>query len=127
MAARRWIGSDGNRCSPNLLLPWSLRGHALGDGGQSPYTFSWDFGDGLTSTRQTPLHNYTIPRVYRVEVTVADSLGHTVSQVMNITAITGPVELSFLGVSAATLKVGGILTAMSAFPLMIFMIVRRRK
>src|SRR6266704_1097060 len=109
------------------LTPLGVSFSAQVSGGQSPYTFSWDFGDGLTSTRQTPLHNYTIPRVYRVEVTVADSLGHTVSQVMNITAITGPVELSFLGVSAATLKVGGILTAMSAFPLMIFMIVRRRK
>jgi len=96
-------------------------------GGQSPYTSSWDFGDGLTSTRPNPIHNYTIPRVYRVEVTMTDSLGHTASQVMNITVIARPVELSFLGLSETTLKVGGFLTAMSAFPLMIFMIVRRRK
>ncbi len=109
------------------LAPLSILFSAQVSGGQSPYTFSWDFGDGLTSIRQTPLHNYTIPRVYRVEVTVTDSLGHTSSQVMNITVITRPFELSFLGVSEATLKVGGILTAMSAFPLMIFMIVRRRK
>ena len=109
------------------LAPLGILFSAQVSGGQSPYTFSWDFGDGLTSIRQTPLHNYTIPRVYRVEVTVTDSLGHTSSQVMNITVITRPVELSFLGVSEATLKVGGILTAMSAFPLMIFMIVRRRK
>jgi len=96
-------------------------------GGQSPYTFSWDFGDGLTSARPDPVHNYTIPRVYRVEVTVTDSLGHTASQVMNMTVTARPVELSFLGFSETTLKVGGFLTAMSAFPLMIFMIVRRRK
>src|SRR6266516_167367 len=109
------------------LAPLSILFSAQVSGGQSPYTFSWDFGDGLTSIRQTPLHNYTIPRVYRVEVTVTDSLGHTSSQVMNITVMTRPFEVSFLGVSEATLKVGGILTAMSAFPLMIFMIVRRRK
>ncbi|TMI25010.1 PKD domain-containing protein, partial [Candidatus Bathyarchaeota archaeon] len=84
-------------------------------GGQSPYTSSWDFGDGLTSTRPNPIHNYTIPRVYRVEVTMTDSLGHTASQVMNITVIARPVELSFLGLSETTLKVGGFLTAMSAF------------
>ena len=84
-------------------------------GGQSPYTYSWDFGDGLTSARPNPIHNYTIPRVYRVEVTVTDSLGHAASQVMNITVIARPVELTFLGLSETTLKVGGFLTAMSAF------------
>jgi len=109
------------------LAPVGLSFSTQVSGGQSPYTFSWDFGDGLTSARPNPIHNYTIPRVYRVEVTVTDSLGHTASQVLNITVIARPVELSFLGLSETTLKVGGFLTAMSAFPLMIFMIVRRRK
>src|SRR5881396_1972341 len=109
------------------LTPLGLSFSTQVSGGQSPYTFSWDFGDGLTSARPNPIHNYTIPRVYRVEVTVTDSLGHTASQVMNITVIARPIELSFLGLSETTLKVGGFLTAMSAFPLMIFMIVRRRK
>ncbi len=109
------------------LAPVGLSFSTQVSGGQSPYTFSWDFGDGLTSARPNPIHNYTIPRVYRVEVTVTDSLGHSASQVLNITVIARPVELSFLGLSETTLKVGGFLTAMSAFPLMIFMVVRRRK
>jgi len=109
------------------LAPMGISVSTQVSGGQYPYTYSWDFGDGLTSTRPNPIHNYTIPRVYRVEVTVTDSLGHAASQVMNITVIARPVELTFLGLSETTLKVGGFLTAMSAFPLMIFMIVRRRK
>src|SRR6266571_2471801 len=109
------------------LAPVGLSFSTQVSGGQSPYTFSWDFGDGLTSPRPNPIHNYTIPRVYRVEVTVTDSLGHSASQVLNITVIARPVELTFLGFSETTLKVGGFLTAMSAIPLMIFMIVRRRK
>jgi PKD repeat protein len=109
------------------LAPVGVSFTARVSGGQSPYTFSWDFGDGLASTRPTPIHNYTIPRVYRVEVTVTDSLGNTALQVINITVIARPVELSFLGLSETTLKVGGFLTAMSAFPLMIFMIIRRRR
>ena len=109
------------------LAPVGLSFSTQVSGGQSPYTFSWDFGDGLTSARPNPIHNYTIPRVYRIEVTVIDSLGHAASQVMNVTVSARPVELSFLGFSETTLKVGGLLTAMSAFPLMIFMIVRRRK
>jgi len=109
------------------LAPLAILFNAQVSGGQSPYTFSWDFGDGLTSARPSPIHNYTISRVYRVEVTVTDSLNHSATQDMNITVTAGPIELSFLGVSETTLKVGGILTAMSAFPLMIFMLVRRRK
>jgi len=109
------------------LAPMGISVSTQVSGGQSPYTYSWDFGDGLTSARPDPIHNYTIPRVYRVEVTVTDSLGRTASQVLNITVIARPVELTFLGFSEITLKVGGFLTAMSAFPLMIFMIVRRRK
>jgi PKD repeat protein len=108
------------------FAPLGVLFNAQVSGGQSPYAFSWYFGDGLTSTRPTPIHNYTIPGVYRVEVTVTDSLGHTALHDINITVTARPVELSILGFSETTLKVGGFLTAMSAFPLMIFMVVRRR-
>jgi PKD repeat protein len=108
------------------FAPLGISFNAQVSGGQSPYTFSWDFGDGLTSNHPTPIHNYTIPRVYRVEVTVTDSLGHVAWQNIIITVTAPQVEPGFLGVSEATLKVGGVLTAMSALPLMIFMIVRRR-
>jgi PKD repeat protein len=47
------------------FAPLGISFNAQVSGGQSPYAFSWDFGDGLTSNHPTPIHNYTIPRVYR--------------------------------------------------------------
>jgi len=39
--------------------------------GVSPYIVSlWDFGDGITSTLQSPTHTYTAPGVYTITLTV---------------------------------------------------------
>lgn len=46
-------------------------------GGVAPYTFLWTFGDGDTSTAQSPSHVYDDPGVYTPQVTVTDSLGTT--------------------------------------------------
>jgi len=37
--------------------------------GNQPTSWSWDFGDGTTSTQQNPLHAYTQPGTYRVCLT----------------------------------------------------------
>jgi hypothetical protein len=41
-------------------------------GGSGNYTYLWDFGDGSTSERQSPLHTFTSEGTYKVTVTVAD-------------------------------------------------------
>jgi len=38
-------------------------------------TFQWDFGDGATSTSQTPSHTYDQPGTYLAEVVVTDQAG----------------------------------------------------
>lgn len=38
-------------------------------------TWSWDFGDALTSTEQNPQHTYTYPGWFTVTLTVTDSMG----------------------------------------------------
>ncbi|MCL5992361.1 MAG: PKD domain-containing protein, partial [Bacteroidetes bacterium] len=38
----------------------------------SPTTWSWDFGDGTTSTEQNPSHIYTVQGIYNVSLTVSD-------------------------------------------------------
>ncbi len=35
----------------------------------SPTSWSWDFGDGGSSTEQNPSHTYTTPGVYSVRLT----------------------------------------------------------
>ena len=40
-----------------------------------PTSWSWDFGDGLTSTLQHPEHTYTAPGLYTVRLTASNAAG----------------------------------------------------
>lgn len=53
-------------------------------GGTPPYTYSWDFGDGATSTLGNPSHTYTESSIYHATLTVTDSA----SQIVTSKAIT---------------------------------------
>lgn len=44
-------------------------------GGEPGFTWSWDLGDGTTSSEQNPTHSYTTIGVYPVTLTVTDNLG----------------------------------------------------
>ena len=48
----------------------------------------WNFGDGNTSTEQNPQHQYTIPQLYNVTLTVTDNKGKTdsITKPVNLTA-----------------------------------------
>src|SRR3989442_2519947 len=59
---------------------------AIGTGGDLPYSFSWNFGDGTTSDSATPTHSYANPGNYAVNLTTTDGSGQTVftSQVVDV-------------------------------------------
>ena len=46
-------------------------------GGTAPFTYSWNFGDGGTSTMMSPIHNYNSPGAYGVTFDVTDANGNT--------------------------------------------------
>ncbi len=60
-------------------------------------TWSWNFGDGGTSTSQNPSHsyalsgNYTVTLITTNNISCADKTGDTISKVINITINTPPV------------------------------------
>jgi cytochrome c len=63
------------------------------DGGELEY--SWDFGDGGTSTEPNPVHTYTEAGTYEAGLTVTDEDGNTASDSIEINATDcgpGPVE-----------------------------------
>src|SRR5206468_2619513 len=64
-----------------------------GLGGVSPYTFSWSFGDGGTSTSQSPSHTYASSGSFTVSLTAADSLG-TVATISHSITVSAPGALT---------------------------------
>lgn len=48
-------------------------------GGEPPYTYFWEFGDGSTSAQSNPSHVYTDPGTYNVSLKITDSLSNNVS------------------------------------------------
>jgi PKD repeat protein len=65
--------------------------------GTPPYSFSWDFGDGGTSTEQNPLYIYDEPGQYYVILSVTDSQGLSGSHSTEATIDTGPLSVDANG------------------------------
>ena len=46
-------------------------------GGDPPYSYFWEFGNGSTSASESPIHVYASPGTYMVSLEVTDSSGNT--------------------------------------------------
>lgn len=55
-----------------------------------PTAWSWNFGDGATSTSRNPSHTYVTPGTYTVELAVSNSLGNHVKTRMDYITVTEP-------------------------------------
>jgi len=98
-------------------------------GGEMPYTYAWDFGDGGSSTSQNPSHTYTAAGSFDVTLTVTDaqdppvqdSQTYTVhvwaSPVASFTASpmsgAAPLAVTFTDTSTAGAPNGGAITGWS--------------
>ncbi|MGY1577478.1 carbohydrate-binding protein [Streptomyces sp. MN13] len=67
-----------------LTVRFSAQGSADPEG--RPLTYSWDFGDGSTSTQADPSHTYTTKGTYRPTLTVKDPEGLTGTASLVVTA-----------------------------------------
>jgi PKD repeat protein len=69
----------------------------------APATYSWNFGDGTTSTDQSPLHQYTTAGAYNVSLTVTDASGNTDTEMKESLIVVGgaaaPLHAEFTGTS----------------------------
>src|SRR5207253_2177884 len=73
-------------------------------GGVTPYTYSWNFGDGTaTSSAQSPSHAYATAGSFTAKLTVSDNAGHTTTA--NAPAVT--VSLSPLTAGASANPIAG--------------------
>jgi hypothetical protein len=67
------LTATGSVSVSNGTRPLSISFTCSPSGGVPPYTYSWTFGDGETSTQQNPLHIYSSKGTYEAIVTVTDS------------------------------------------------------
>src|SRR5207247_10006818 len=65
---------SGSPTSGFVPLQVQFTDHSL-DGGAPITSWSWNFGDGGTSTTQNPSHIYLIPGTYNVSLTATNSVG----------------------------------------------------
>jgi PKD repeat protein len=75
-------------------VPLTVNFSCTPSGGQSPYTFSWVFGDGWTSTQQNPRHVYTTAGTFNAQVTVTSTDNQVQTCSQQITASWPPVQVS---------------------------------
>jgi len=79
-------GGTVNQCQAAFYL-WQDSSNVMGNGwlainyssGAGALTYSWDFGDGGTSTQAYPMHTYNTPGNYVICLTIADANGCTSS------------------------------------------------
>jgi len=68
-------------------IPLSVGFKAIASGGHPPYGFVWDFGDNSDPVAgQTVAHAYVDPGDYTATVMVTDSVGHTATDWIYLTA-----------------------------------------
>jgi PKD repeat protein len=84
----------GTPTTGNAPLSVSFTGSATG--GTAPYSYSWNFGDGATSTAQNPSHTYTTAGTYTATLTVTDSASPAntarASVTINVSAVGNPLQ-----------------------------------
>lgn len=69
------VSATGN---PNSgTAPLTVYFDTTASGGLSPYTYSWSFGDGGSSSQRNPSHIYTSAGTYTAQVTVTDGASQT--------------------------------------------------
>lgn len=83
--------SAGGPYVGEIGVPLSFTGFA--QGGMPPYTWNWDFGDGIgTSTEQNPTYTYTREAIFNVKFTVHDVAGRNCFEYQTATIGNGAVR-----------------------------------
>ncbi len=76
--------------SGTVNVPITFAGSA--SGGTPPYSYSWNFGDGSSSSLQNPTHAYSNAGTYTATLTVTDSARRTAQITAQVTILFPPIK-----------------------------------
>jgi PKD repeat protein len=76
------------------LAPLTVQFSGSASGGTPPYSYNWNFGDGVTSQTQNPAHYYANQGTYTVTLTVTDQVKNNAQATVTITVETQPARLT---------------------------------
>jgi len=80
----------------------------------SPTSWSWNFGDGGTSTSQNPSHTFTSAGTYTVSLTATNSAGSNTFPRTNYITVTSPSTTSAVGIfRSGTFYLHGVTTPLA--------------
>ena len=88
----------------------SVRFTPMVRGGKAPYTYLWDFGNGIQSTEESPIYLFKVEGAFPVKLIVKDAANHTCeSNYIHVTAkdnssCTAAITLQTLGTTLIGLK-----------------------
>ncbi len=66
---------------------WPVRFYSNATGGEKPYRYSWDFGDGTLATEKNPAHTYDDLGNYTVKLQVTDTVHVTKTDITTVEII----------------------------------------
>jgi hypothetical protein len=116
-----WLNRGGVSLPSSPVVGDTISFNATVLGGDAPYAYSWNFGDGTTGSGSSISHKYSLAGDYKVSLTVTDSKSK-ISSVVHIVSIASSqaAELPVTYIAGA-----GIAAAVVAAGLLLFL--RRRK
>ncbi len=94
-------------------------------GGTSPVTYAWSFGDGSTSSAQSPSHTYSTAGVYTVTLWANDSVGGSSHTTLTVVVSAPPANVVDSG--TATLYTVAALVAGLVVGAVVGLLIGRRK
>jgi PKD repeat protein len=59
-------------------------------GGEAPFSYVWDFGDGMQASGDQPRHTYTVAGTYTATCQVTDAAGQVDSLSLDLGVLAAP-------------------------------------
>jgi glucose/arabinose dehydrogenase/chitodextrinase len=93
---------------PPLTVNFSSAGSSDPEGQTLGY--SWDFGDGTSSTAANPAHTYLLPGQYTVRLTVSDGTNSTLAAPLTVTVGTPPTPAILAPLDGSFFNAGDVIS-----------------